>query len=61
MTQEEFNKQYLGVFEPDPVLQECVAFMRYATQEEVRQCRRDNLFTVAQIREAQRIIETERT
>lgn len=59
MNQEEFNRMYLGEFKPDPVIEECVAFLRWATPAEVSAYRRDGLFSPSDIRAARRILAEE--
>ena len=56
---EDFKKLYLCEWKQDPIMQECVAFMRYATPEEIRVYKREGLITGEQVREATRIIESE--
>ena len=58
-SEEEFKRMYMCKWKQDPIMQECVAFMRYATTEKVAVYKRDGLFTAEQIREAKRIIEIE--
>jgi bacterioferritin-associated ferredoxin len=60
MNRDDFEKLYLCEWKPDPILQECVAFMRYATPKEIHECKRDGLFDGKCIREAKRIIEQEK-
>lgn len=57
--EEEFKRLYMCEWKQDPIMQECVSLMRYATTEKVAVYKRDGLFTAEQIREAKRIIERE--
>lgn len=59
MTPAEFNNQYLGEFKPDPIIEECVAFLRYASKDHLQVYKRQGLFSNEQIRQARRIIEIE--
>ncbi len=59
MTPKEFEDQYLCAWKPDPILEECVAFLRYATPAMVREYKREGLFSGQCIRDARRIIESE--
>lgn len=56
LTTEEFKALYMCEWKTDPMMSQCVAFMRYATPAQVRQYKREGLFTEGQIREARRII-----
>lgn len=59
MTPAEFNYQYLCEFKPDPIIEECVAFLRYATDDEIRLYKCQGIFSSQIIRQAKRIIEIE--
>ena len=59
MTPEDFKRQYLCEFPPDPELQKIVAFLRYATDKDIRAWRRDGLMSSRQYRDARMILERE--
>ena len=59
LSADEFNRLYVGEFKPDPIINECVAFLRWATPKQISEYKRDGLFTVEQIRESRRILRLE--
>tara|TARA_R110002050_G_scaffold12410_1_gene40885 strand:+ start:180 stop:377 length:198 start_codon:yes stop_codon:yes gene_type:complete len=59
MTPVEFNKQYLCNFKPEPVIDQCVSFLSHATESQIREFKREGIFSTHTIREAMRIIEIE--
>ena len=59
MNCDEFKRLYLGKFKPDPVVQEIVAFLRYATDSQIREYRREGLLPTHEYMEAKSILEQE--
>lgn len=60
MNKDNFKKLHMCEYKPDPILEECIAFMLYATPKEIHECKRDGLFEPRYIREAKRIINQDR-
>lgn len=59
MTKDELKEYYLGRFRPDPVINEIVQFIRYATATEIRIWMREGLISSEQLRLARAIIANE--
>jgi len=59
MTKQEFERLYLCRFEPDPILIEIAAFLKYATEDEIKDHLRIGSFTRKDISQARIIIEKE--
>jgi len=55
-SEENFRKEYMCTFEPDPQVEECVKFLRRSLPEDIRIARRDNYFTPEVFKEAKRIL-----
>ena len=52
-----FKELVMGNWDPDPVINECIAFLKYATPKMVSECKRQGTFTREQIRIARQIAE----
>jgi len=59
MTPEEFNFQYMCEFKPDPIIRECVEFLRHATPRLIADYKHRGLFSADDIKAARWIIEDE--
>ena len=55
-----FKKQVMSEFKPCPILEECIAFMRYATRQEIRSAKDCGLFSRNDFKRARERINSER-
>lgn len=56
MTNEEFKKQYEGIFTPDVVITEIIEFLQGATNAEIQHAKRMRVFPKDAFRQAQQIL-----
>lgn len=59
MTKDELKEYYLGRFRSDPVINEIVQFVRYATASDIRICMHECLISREQLNLARVIIANE--
>jgi len=60
MTKQEFERLYLCSLEPDPILLEIAAFLKYATEQEIKHHLRIGSFTRKELSQAIIMIEKEK-
>ena len=56
MTEEEFNNLYIGEFKPDPIVRECMEYLENASDDEIRQAKKEGYFTAKNIRDARHLM-----
>ena len=59
MDSKEFKRLYVGEFKPDPVVDEIVAFLRYAKASEIAEWKREGLLPKEELKQAKRILDRE--
>ena len=56
MTEDQFNNLYISKFKPDPVLRECVEYLQDASEDEIKEAKKEGYFTAKNIRDAKHLI-----